>query len=337
MLLNIEKPRRIVPGVGSQQAKIAIVGEAPGAYEDSQLKPFVGPAGSVLEQCLHAAGLIRGEVYLTNVVKVRPPKNDIAPYFSPTKGTFSADGYKWVQELREELNSHGANVIVACGATALAALTGVHKIMKFRGYVMESQGLEQARKVIPCIHPAAALRGQYILRHLIVEDLKKAKSQAGTRELVRPARQLVYDFGNAGEVLEWLDYFAAQPLVCFDIEVLNFELACISFSSDPAIAVSVPLAGRWSESDEALIWRGLQKVLGNPEIVKVGQNLIFDIQFLLSRCGIEVRGPVHDTMIAHHILYPELPKGLGFLGSLYCGAQRYWKDAVKFQNIKEES
>jgi DNA polymerase I-like protein with 3'-5' exonuclease and polymerase domains len=78
-------------------------------------------------------------------------------------------------------------------------------------------------------------------------------------------------------------------------------------------------------------------VLGNPNSVKVVQNGAFDINFLLTRCGIEVRGPIEDTMIAHHIQYPELQKGLGFLGSIYCGSQAYWKDMIKFENIKEES
>ena len=335
--LNLETPRRIVPGFGSSTAKIAIVGEAPGSYEDMQLRPFVGPAGTVLENCLHAAGIIRSECYLTNVVKVRPRNNIIDPYFSGTKGTFTAEGMEWVNLLREELNSHGANVIVACGATAQAALTGTHKVMKYRGYLMESIGLQEARKVIPTIHPAAALRGMYIYRHMIAADLKKAKVEAEFSELIRPEHQLVYDFQTVTEVLDWLKYYEEADRVAFDIEVLNYEISCISFSSDPKIAISVPLADKWTEEEEVLIWRALQRVLGNPNSIKVAQNAIFDIHFLLTRCGIEVRGPIEDTMIAHHIAYSELPKSLAFLVSIYCGAQAYYKDLISFKNIKEEA
>jgi hypothetical protein len=78
-------------------------------------------------------------------------------------------------------------------------------------------------------------------------------------------------------------------------------------------------------------------VLGNENSVKVAQNAIFDIHFLLTRCGIEAKGRVEDTMIGHSVMFPEFPKGLDFLGSLYCGTQAYWKDAVKFNNIKGES
>lgn len=323
---------RIVPGSGPANAKIAIVGEAPGAHEDQQLKPFVGPAGSVLEQCLHASGLIKSEVYLTNVVKVRPPKNDISPYYNDKTGRFSEAGKEWVDSLHRELAERKPNVIVAAGGCALAALTGVPRVLKYRGYFFDSP----VGKVLPTIHPSAALRGMYLYRHLIAADLKKAKEHSHTPELKRPDRQLVYNFNTSTEVLEWLDYYEHQPLVCFDIEVMNYELSCIGFASDPSVAISVPLDSRWSVDDELLIWTGLQRVLGTQSI-KVVQNGIFDISFLLTRCGIEVRGPIQDTMIAHSIMYPELRKGLDFLGSIYCGTQQYWKDAIKWNNIKEDS
>ncbi len=331
-------------------ARIAIVGEAPGATEDAQLRPFVGQAGNVLEQCLNGAGLIRAECYLTNVIKVKPRGNDISPFFDGK--SFSAEGWEWVKELREELDHVKPNIVVACGKTALAALTGQTAITKLRGYLLETIGLEHVKKCIPCIHPAATLYGQkggdfgglstssvspYIYRYVITCDLRKAKELSDSPELVRPSRQLVYNFDSVGEVMDWLDYFRQQPLVSYDIEVVNYEISCIGFSSSPDIAISVPLAYKWTLEEEATIWRGIQAVLGNPATIKVGQNLIFDTHFLLTRCGIEVRGPVQDLMVGHHIVYPDLPKGLGFLGSIYCGAQSYWKDMVTFKNIKEES
>lgn len=335
--LPIQNLQRLIPGVGPRNAKIAVVGEAGGAYENVQLKPFVGPAGGVLEQCLHAAGLIRSDVYLTNVVKIHPSGNNIEPYFSSSKGSFTAAGMDWVTTLREELNDLNPNIIVACGATAFAALAGQHRIMKFRGYIFPSIGLNRTFKILPMIHPAASLRGQYVLRHLIAADLKKAKAESESPDLVRPQRQLVYDFANVGEVMQWLKYYEEQSLVCFDIEVLNHELACIGFSSSPEIACSIPLAGRWTEQEECEIFRGLQRVLGNPNSIKIAQNGIFDMHFLLTRCGLEVRGPLRDTMIAHHIMWPELPKGLAFLVSIYGGSQAYYKDMIKFDNIKDEA
>ncbi len=340
---------RIIPPEGPHDAEIAIVGEAGGAVEDQQLRPFVGPAGGVLEQCLHTAGLIRSEVWLTNVIKLRPAGNDIRPYFNGK--TFSAEGYEWVEQLRAELDELNPNVIVACGKTAMAALTGDTRITTLRGYVMPSIGMKKERKVIPMIHPAASLYDKkggdkgslatkefkpYLYRYVIALDLEKAKAESSSPELVRPQRKLAYEFDSVEEVLEWCNYFERQERVCLDIEVTNFELACIGFSSDPLVACSIPLDEQWSEEDEMRIYRGLQRVLGNPNSVKVGHNLPFDIQFLLTRCGIEVRGPIEDTMMAHSILYPELPKSLAFLGSVYCGSQAFWK-GLRFENIKENS
>jgi hypothetical protein len=242
---------------------------------------------------------------------------------------------KWVEQLREELNGLNPHVVVTCGATATAALTGISKILKYRGYFYESQGLTRSLKVLPTIHPSAALRGMYIYRYLIAADLRKAAENSESPELVRPERQLAFGFDRVEEVLEWCDYFAKQPRLCFDIEVLNYELACIGFSSSPEVACSIPLDERWTLDEEVAIWRGLQSVLNAPSI-KIAQNGLFDTNFLLTRCGIKVEGVLEDTMVAHSVMYPELPKGLGFLGSMYCGTQAYWKDAVKFNSIKAE-
>ncbi|HEX6826451.1 MAG TPA: uracil-DNA glycosylase family protein [Nitrospiraceae bacterium] len=345
---DTKAPRR-VPGVGPPNAKIAIVGEAPGAHEDVQLKPFVGAAGSVLEQCLHGAGLTRSEVYLTNVVKVRPANNKIDPYFNGK--TFSQEGIRWVSELREELDALQPNIVVAAGNTAFAALAGLTSISTFRGYIFPTIGLENVAKCLPMFHPAACLYNQagktstlavksskpYMLRYVIEADLRKAREFSHTKELVRPERQLVYRYDNVEECLAWLDYFAEQPLVSVDIEVTNYEVSCIGFSSEPNIAASIPLAYTWTEHEEVLIWRGIDKILGNPNSVKVLQNGIFDIHFLHKHCGVVVRGPIQDTMIAHSIIFPELPKNLAFIGSIYCGAQEYWKNMVKWDNIKDES
>jgi len=328
---------RIVPASGPKSAKIVIVGEAPGAYEEQQLKPFVGPAGGVLEQCLHAAGLIRSEIYLTNVVKVRPKGNNIEPYYTTKSGQFTAAGLDWVAKLQEEINELNPKIVIAAGACALSALTQRHQITKLRGYVMDSVGLDPPRKILPIFHPSYALRGNYISRYVIAADFKKAKQLCSAESLDPPDRQIVYNFSHVHEVLEWLEYFERQPLVSFDIEVLHYEVACIGLSSEPAIAVSISLDQRWSISEEIQIWRALQRVLGNPNSIKVAQNAIFDTHFLLTRCGIQVRGPIHDTMIAHSIMYPELPKGLGFLVSMYGGTSSYHKDMIKFDNIKDES
>lgn len=332
-----------VPPEGSPDSRIAIVGDFSTKFDTNAMRPFSGPAGTIIEQCIHAAGLIRGECYLTNLIKVNPVKtvgkkgNEFISFDTKNRGSFTERGMGYVEELRDELDGTGANVIVACGDAAFLALTGLNKLSKYRGYIFRSQGLKEERKVIGTHAPSSSLRGMYTYRHMMVADLQKAQLESGFRELIRPDRKLIYDFPTVNDALQWLEYYETVSVVSVDIEVLNYEVSCISFSADPGVAISMPITGRWELEEEAMIWRAIQRILGNPRSAKVFQNGIFDIHFLMTRNGIVVRGPIHDTMIAHSIMYPDLPKGLGFLGSIYCGSQEYWKDTVNFTNIKEDS
>lgn len=327
---------RIKP-YGNPNSKIAIVGDFSDGFDERNARPFSGPSGTVLEQCLHAAGLIRGEVYTTNVVLDRVDGSHKHKYFDEKKCTFTPLGMQHVSRLKNELENTQANIIVAASPMALAAVCSLRYLSRYRGYVFQSSLLDIPRKVIPMHHPGQTIRGMYQYRYMIVCDLKKAKVESRFRELRRPERQLIYKYETVEEALEWLGYYTDQQVVGFDIEVINYEVSCVSFSSSPDIACVIPIADRWTLDEELLIWRGIQRVLGNSNSTKVVQNGMFDIPFLSSRNGITVRGDVRDTMIAHSIMYPDLPKGLGFLGSLYCGAQSYWKDTVKFTNIKDES
>ena len=329
--------QRQCPAIGSPSARICIIGEAAGSEEERQGKPFVGPAGSVLEACLHTAGISRSDCYITNVVKIRPKGNDITPFFNPHTGTFTAAGIPWLESLHEELARVQSNILVPLGAVAMAAVTGKRKISKYRGYIMESLGSLGSRKVLPTIHPAAALRGNYIFRYYISNDLRKARIESAFPDIRRPTRRLVVP-ETLSEVLEWLHYLNGLERWACDIEVMNFEVSCIGFAPDPTLAVSIPLYHqKWSVSEECTIWYQLATLLENPKITKVFQNGIFDIQFLMNRCAIHVAPPIEDTMIAHHVMYPEMLKGLEFLVSSYCGAQAYYKDMIKWDNIKEDS
>ncbi len=326
--------QRTVQPLGDTTARIAIIGDVSDSFDKRSLRPFSGPPGSVLESCLHAAGLIRGECYITNMVKDSGTESD---YVVEKQKRLTDFGKAAADDLRKELDQCEANVIVACGNMAFYALTGVWGVSQYRGYIFQSQGLKERRKVIPIFHPKDAIWGTYTRRHLISTDLKKAKLQSKTRDLVRPVRQLIYKYENVGEALEWLDYYAQQDRVAADIEVINYAISCVSFSSDPSIACVIPIAAGWTEGEELQLWRAMQKIFGSASITKVFQNGIFDMQFMLTQNGIVVRGPIEDTMLAHSVMYPEMQKGLGFLGSIYCGAQGYWKDKVKFNNIKEDS
>jgi DNA polymerase len=146
----------MVPGDGPAVAEVVFVGEAPGAAEDKAGRPFVGSAGKLLERLLEDAGLRREDVYITNVVKARPPGNR-----DPRKDEV-AHHMPW---LVAELDALRPRAIVPLGRHALAHFAPDLKISAAHGKPVERDG----RLVLPWFHPAAALHNQS-LRESLHED-----------------------------------------------------------------------------------------------------------------------------------------------------------------------
>ena len=154
--------RGVVFGDGSPDARLMFVGEAPGAEEDRLGKPFVGAAGQLLEKIMGSVGLQRGEVFIANIVKCRPPGNRI-----PKKDEVEACFVYLVRQI--ELIQ--PRLIVCLGALSTQYL--VHndaKITVVRGNVFEKGGI----KIIPTFHPAAILRDAN-KKKPVWEDFKKIK------------------------------------------------------------------------------------------------------------------------------------------------------------------
>ena len=140
-----EGATHLVPGEGSETADIMVVGEAPGRNEDEQGRPFVGRAGQLLDALLEEAGLERASVYITNVVKARPPRNR-----DPTR----AEVEHWMPVLEEQLALVAPRLVVPLGRHALAHFAPAAKIGEVHGALT----IERARALYPLYHPAAALR-----------------------------------------------------------------------------------------------------------------------------------------------------------------------------------
>jgi uracil-DNA glycosylase family 4 len=138
-----------VPGEGSPQAKLFLVGEGPGATEDAQGRPFVGQAGNLLNGILEAIEIPRDSVYITNIVKCRPPQNR-----KPLPDEIAA----CMPYLHRQLEIVRPKVIVALGSTAGEAMLGVRKSLgELRGRVHTYNGIP----LIVTYHPAALLRNPH--------------------------------------------------------------------------------------------------------------------------------------------------------------------------------
>lgn len=149
-----------VPGEGPEDAAIMFIGEGPGAREDEQGRPFVGPAGQLLNQLLLQAGLRRPDVFITNIVKCRPPGNR-----DPVPEEIAACH----EYLMGQIATINPNVICVLGRPALQALIDpTLSISREHGVPRVIDGITY----VPLYHPAAALH-QQSLRPVLVEDMKR--------------------------------------------------------------------------------------------------------------------------------------------------------------------
>jgi DNA polymerase len=153
---------KAVPGEGAEDAEIMFIGEAPGWHEDQQGRPFVGPAGLFLEQLLGSIGSSRQQVYITNVIKSRPPKN---------RDPLPAEILACRQWLERQIELIRPKMIVTLGRYAMAMFFPGKTISKIHGTAQKRDDVIY----YAMYHPAAALH-QQSLRRAIEEDMLKIPS-----------------------------------------------------------------------------------------------------------------------------------------------------------------
>ena len=159
-----ENRKNAVPGEGPATAEVMFIGEGPGFHENEQGKPFVGQAGHLLDQLLEAAGLQRGNVYITNVVKCRPPQNrDPEPDELATCNQF----------LERQIEVIKPKAIVTLGRFSMAHFVENGRIGDIHGKAR----LVDDQLVVTMYHPAAALH-QPALKGTLMADF------AGIRHLL---------------------------------------------------------------------------------------------------------------------------------------------------------
>lgn len=149
-----------VPGEGPTHAEIMLIGEGPGANEDKQGRPFVGASGKFLDQLLAQAGVTRADVWITNVVKCRPPGNQDPEMIEIETCT--------TNYLDQQIKVVNPSIIVTLGRHSMSRFIPDAKITQIHGQ-MQKIG---TRFVIPMFHPAAALHQQRF-RPMLLEDFAK--------------------------------------------------------------------------------------------------------------------------------------------------------------------
>jgi uracil-DNA glycosylase family 4 len=164
--------KRFVPAVGPEDADVMLVGEAPGANEMEQGEPFVGRAGERMNEILEDIGVSRSELYITNLVKIRPPDNR-----DPKKEEIEA----WAPLLEKEIEDVDPDIILTLGNFASREMLDTKKgISQIHGRIFSREG----RKIMPIYHPAATLYDRSKTPDL-EKDLRKAfgKEDTGQQKL----------------------------------------------------------------------------------------------------------------------------------------------------------
>ena len=327
-----------IKAIGPRTARIMLIGEAPGEQEELTGIPFIGYSGQELDRMLGEAGIRRSECYLTNVLQTRPPNNKIEAFCVKKKecghslppmaqGRYlHPDLLPELERLKAEITEVRPNLIVALGNTALWATLGVSGIRRYRGAVgLSPYGFG---KILPTYHPAA-LR-DWSIRPIIVADLMKAARESAFPEIRRPNRSIHIN-PTLEEVEQWSTGLLAAPppLLSIDTETKQRLISCVSFSARidhafviPFLCWRKPQHSYWTLEEECIVRKLVGRVLASP-IPKLFQNGLYDIQYL-RRERYKLFNIVEDTMLLHHALYPELPKSLGFLGSIHTD-ESAWK------------
>lgn len=321
--------RNFVPGEGPNNAKILILGEAPGKNENEQGKPFVGAAGNMLDKLLKHAGISREQCYITNTIKYQPPKNKM----SDPRATSLF--HKSIPHLIKEIERINPNVIVPVGNYALKALGFNQRIGEARGGIANTS----LGKIIPTYHPA------YIFRqfHEIVtcqRDWEKIARQMHSGQVKEPTENFnlnptAEDVETLLRTLQFKVQNGDKPEIGLDIETyitdhnLKTPIKTIGISTTTTSATVVPFitqAGNpyWKTKDESVrALLAIGQILEDPNITKMVHNSLFDILVLMNH-GFEVSGPIYDTMLGQYLVYEPSPHTLNYLVSVYADYQP-WK------------
>jgi DNA polymerase len=157
------KPEDLVPGEGNASASVMLIGEAPGYYESVERRPFVGRSGKLLRKTLVEIGLPPEKVWISNIVKVRPPENR-----DPTPEEIAA----FRPYLNQEIALINPKIIVTLGRFSMAKFLPEVKISQVHGRLHKVQWEGRLTYVLPMYHPAAALRSTQVTESFLA-DFKK--------------------------------------------------------------------------------------------------------------------------------------------------------------------
>lgn len=249
----------------------------------------------------------------------------------------------WVADdtLAERVAKAQPNVIVPLGK-ALEAFLGPTGTGNYRGAVSAAKLVSPGHKLVPTFHPEV-IRKQWRMLPIAVGDLIKAQGEALRGPQIVYPKRFVYVEPDLEDIYAFKQRCFESPLLSSDIETGWGQITCIAFAPDEQTAICIPFVDMrkpnksyWSSAEkEFCAWKEVREICECPA-PKVGQNLTYDVQWLLRKKGIIVRNYRYDTRLQHKVMYPELPADLANMAASYTRIGSYKQWGGRYQQEKKD-
>jgi len=326
----------LIYGCGPEKG-IAIIEDYPSEEEFHQKRPLIGANLSLLKRLLYPYRLSPESFYRTCFFK----KRHLELQAQIRRNKFRWHSKQWLSDkpyfeealdiVLAELIEIQPKIVFVCGELPLNALCERRKIRKFRGSVLEIADwikvkFPQLSKLL--FVPLVPLRDQYadpLLQVFSQLDIAKGIKYSN-EQFVHPDKRYILSVAHsAADFYGFLERCKNPEYRTIDIETNNNYITCIGFCLDGKEAISVPWV-HMAKEHVATLAKAVAGYITKP-IPTVNQNIMYD-DILLERWGMPLSNIVGDTMLLSHTMYPEFPKGLDFLTSIYTDIE-YYKDDVK--------
>lgn len=324
-------------GEGPKNAKVMLIGEAPGAKEDNTGRPFVGDSGQLLRSELLKLGLDPKDCYITNTVKCRPPEN----------GEPKAPELKACRKyLEEEIAEIKPEYIITLGRISSKAVLKQSKVTETHGQIKEYKDLLRSFKGMAAFHPAFCLRDPSKLPVLrkdlgrVIGEMfgrkKEAKKKFNWREITK---ENIFEFFAALSRCEWFSFDCeTESLDWFNP---NHKITCLNMSFDNGggtwvLPMHMPFSPFAKDKFLKPLIQRIARKLKEGKKKGCAHNGKYDNHWLFRKYG--VRFPLHfDTMLASHTIDENRAHALDALATFYLDAPFYdipleWKQG-KFSDV----
>ncbi len=340
------------PTDNAAHADYCIVSEFPTQLEILNSDPYTGNIGSQLSRIMSIVELPRYNTYHCYAVNTIVPLTRNEPIKLHTKKGFRHADWGLLQKnLIDSLSHFMGSIIILMGDTPMHLLldtSSINSIETHRGSIYKSNDFPHLAEVLPDKYiiltysaRSATPRMNPINQYIIMNDINKAKALYNDPTLIED-KTIIYINPSLIEILNFYDRITKQKVeTAFDIEATPDFITCFSLTikrPDNIIeGMSIPLMNNsgnmWTPMEELQIWSGLARILEDNSIKKIAQNGMFDFMYMLRRMNIITDNFHFDTMIAQHICWTDLPKGLDFLTSIYT-YHNYYKDESKLSHLQ---